>query len=522
MTFEQYWAILRKRWKFILVCFVLMGIGTYIGNKFVKPSYQSTVLVQVAVGSSTSDINNLLASDQLVQTEAIVTTSDPVLREVASHYKGMTVDKLMTEVTATIRMNTQIFEIDVVDTNPTLAAAIANDTAATLIEQQQQAVHQETAQGGFLVVVQSAVPSQNPIQSSKMIIIAAGLLAGLFLGMLLAILFEQFDPKVHTAEDLMKLLSWPILTTVWQSKSEEVISSSNQNPNAESYRMLRTNIVLSVIKQPLHSLLITSATPREGKSVVAANLAIFMANTGKKTLLVDANLHQPAQYTQFGLPETQAGLIDAIVECNKIAIANLSSQQRLLSPLSSSRNSNMPNFSLDPFMHSVGIPNLQIMPAGSPSPNATELLASQAMPFLMSSIENCGADVVIIDAAPLLGLSDTSILAVMVDATLFVVDITHAYKKSLKQAKALIAQTGAQVLGCVVNKQLRRRGATLYDYYLDAPYTFNNHTRRQSSEINQGMQNGHTSIDLSSPFISASLNEQNAWPNLRGFTNVVR
>ncbi len=513
MTFEQYWSILRKHWKFILVCFVLMGIGTYIGNKFVKPSYQSTVLVQVTVGSSTSDINNLLASDQLVQTEAIVATSDPVLREVASHYKGITVDQLMKEVTTTVRMNTQIFEIDVVDADPRLAAAIANDTAATLIEQQQQGVHQETAQAGFLVVVQSAVPSENPIQSNKMIIIAAGLLAGLFLGMLLAILFEQIDPKIRTAEDLAKLLSWPILTTIWQSKSEEVVSSVSQNPNAESYRLLRTNIGLSVMKQPLRSLLVTSATPREGKSVVAANLAIFIANTGKKTLLVDANLHDPVQHTQFSLSGAQAGLINAIVECNKFATENLSSQQRLSLTPSSSHNSNTPippNFSLDPFMHSVGIPNLQIMPAGSPSPNASEWLASQAMPFLMSSIENCGADIVIIDAPPLLGLSDTSILAAMVDATLFVVDITHAYKKSLKQAKALITQTGAQVLGCAVNKQLHRRGATPYSYYLHVPYAYSNHTKGQSNKINQGMQNGHASNIPSSLFEGESLNEQKA------------
>lgn len=518
MTFEQYWSILRKRWKFILVCFVLMGIGTYIGNKFVKPSYQSTVLVQVNVSSSTSDINNLLASDQLVQTEAIVATSDPVLREVASHYKGITVDKLMKEVTVTARMNTQIFEIDVVDANPRLAAAIANDIAATLIKQQEQEIPQETAQGGFLVVVQSAVPSQNPIQSNKMLIIAAGLLAGLFLGMLLAILFEQIDPKIRTPEDLAKLLSWPILTTIWHSKSEALISSSNQNPNAESYRMLRTNIGLSVINQPLRSLLITSATPHEGKSVIAANLAIFMANTGKRTLLVDANLHSPAQHTQFGLPPTEAGLSDAIFAVNMQTTKNLFSGQKFPSLLSPIRQSNMPippSFSLGPFMHSVGIPNLQIIPTGSPFPDASELFASQAMPFLMSSIENCGADVVIIDAPPLLGLSDTSILAAMVGATLFVVDITHAYKKTLKQAKALITQTGAQVLGCVVNKQIRRRGATPYTYYLHTPYNShnNNHIKGKSDEMNQEMQNGHTLIVPSSPFISASLNEQKAWPN---------
>ena len=133
------------------------------------------------------------------------------------------------------------------------------------------------------------------------------------------------------------------------------------------------------------------------------------------------------------------------------------------------------------------------------------------MQVLIRSIENCGADVVIIDAPPLLGLSDTSILAAMVGATLFVVDITHAYKKTLKQAKALITQTSAQVLGCVVNKQIRRGDATPYTYYMHTSY--NNYTKVKSDETNQGMQNGHTLIAPSSPFISATLNEQKAWPN---------
>src|SRR5947209_132352 len=110
MTFEQYWAILLKRWKLIIVCFIVVGIGTYIESKLTTPLYQSTALVQVAISSSSTDINNLLASDQLVQTEAILATSEPVLHEVASHYKGVTVDQLMKEVTATARVNTQIFE----------------------------------------------------------------------------------------------------------------------------------------------------------------------------------------------------------------------------------------------------------------------------------------------------------------------------------------------------------------------------------------------------------------------------
>ncbi len=508
MTFEQYWAILRKQWKFILICFVVAGIGTYIESKLSKPLYQSTALVQVAISSSNSDINNLLASDQLVQTEAILATSNPVLREVASHYQGVTVDLLTKEVTATARMNTQIFEIDVTDASSTRAAAIANDTAATLIKQQQQIFHQEPSQGEFLIIVQNAVPNLYPTQPNTMLNTAAGLLAGLFLGMLLAVLIEQFDTKVRSVEDLTKLLSWPVLATIGQSKPEEVISSPDRHPNAISYRILRTNIGFSVIDHPLRSLLITSAMPGEGKSIIAANLAIFMASAGKNTLLVDANLHSPTQHTQFGLPPNQAGLTHAIAACNMMTTRDSFSHKQFLSSLSSMRQSNTPfppTFSLEPFMHSVGIPSLRVMPAGSPQPHASELLASGAMQRLIDSIENCGAEVVIVDAPSLLGLTDASILASMVGATLFVVDITQAHKKNLKLAKALITQTGTRILGCIVNKQ--RWGGR------DTPFTYHYHVKGQSNKMNPGTQNGHITIAPSVPLITMPSYEQKTSPN---------
>src|SRR5947209_3931989 len=123
MTFEQYLAIVVKQWKLIIVCFFTVGLGTYIGSRLITPLYQSAALVQVTIGSG-ADYSSLLASDQLVQTEATLATSDPVLREVASHYKGMAVDSLAKEVTSTPKLNTQLFEIDVLDASPIRAAAL--------------------------------------------------------------------------------------------------------------------------------------------------------------------------------------------------------------------------------------------------------------------------------------------------------------------------------------------------------------------------------------------------------------
>src|SRR5215469_14751925 len=117
MTFEQYWTILRKRWKLITMCLLITGLVALLASRLMTPLYQSTTLVQIVFrsGDNQSDYTSLLASDQLVQTEALLATSDPVLREVASHYRGLTVEQLTKEATATPKLNTQLFAIDVLD-----------------------------------------------------------------------------------------------------------------------------------------------------------------------------------------------------------------------------------------------------------------------------------------------------------------------------------------------------------------------------------------------------------------------
>ena len=120
---DHYWRILLKRWKLIVICFVVTGLAVYIFSKLMTPMYQSTAVVQVAVSSNNSQasIDALQASDQLVQTEAQLALSDPVLREVASHYPGLTVDQLAKNASTTVKANTQLFQIDVLDASPTSA-----------------------------------------------------------------------------------------------------------------------------------------------------------------------------------------------------------------------------------------------------------------------------------------------------------------------------------------------------------------------------------------------------------------
>ena len=518
----------------MVICFVVTGLAVFTGSKLMAPLYQSTAFVQVAVSSNNSqaDINGLLASDQLVQTEAQLAVSDPVLREVASHYPGLTADQLAKNVSTSVKTNTQLFQIDVLDASPSRAAALANDIARTLIKQQTQASQQQNTQsqqqiqqdlnqtqqqienissqiatlrakngdgaqisalqvelsslqqhytqwqsllaqleltqaqsGNFLLIAQNAQPAPAPARPNVRLNTAIGLVIGLLDGFFLALLLEQLDTRVRTVEELTSMVDWPVLATVWRpdpgkDKPEDLVNPPAHSPNVEAYRILRTNLGFALIDKPVHTIMVTSAVPEEGKSTTAANLAIFMAKAGKKTLLIDADMRRPTIAERLRLPKDRLGLSNAIVACAQSLSAAAGSMWKPSTPFP------VGDFSLNAYTHGVNIPNLKAMPAGPLPPNPPDLLDSRAMESFQVALANSGAEVIIFDAPPLLGLSDASILASKVDGVLVVVNIERANRRQIEQMKAHFAQAGTRVLGCVVNKQRRkRRDSSYYSYY---------------------------------------------------------
>jgi Mrp family chromosome partitioning ATPase/capsular polysaccharide biosynthesis protein len=595
MTLEHYWTVLLKQWKLILGCFLLVGLGTLIASKLTTPLYQATALVQVTASSSSNsqtDYTNLLASDQLVQTEAELATSGPVLSEVASHFPDISPGLVAKEASSSPTLNTQLFQIVVLDPDPRRAAALANDIAQTLIGQETKYAQQQNMQnaqqiqqdlnttsqqisvlsgkianlqsiGGhqaevvvlesqltslqqhytqwqmllaqlelneaendnFLRIVQSAQPSSAPVRPNIPLNTGIGFLAGLFLGILAAILVDRLDTRVRTPEALSELLSWPIIGTIWRDrvakagKRAELVDPQGRDANVESYRILRTNIGFSSIDKPLRLLMVTSAMPGDGKSTVAANLAIFMAKAGKNTLLVDADLRRPVQHEIFNLPPDKKGLSNAVLAVG----TDGARAQQFMAPIASPSLAAIPRsggdgtrpsadgarqaiFPLEEFAHAVGVPNLRVMPSGPLPPNPSELLDSKSMQRFYSIVADCGADVVIFDAPPIRGLSDASIIASKVDGTMLVVDSTRATRGQLRQVKTLLAQAGAGVIGCVVNKQRRSRHDSSYSYY----YYYRQGERKNGAfaaggrEILRSAQNDMTArSDMVEPAIAA-------------------
>ncbi len=518
----------------MVICFVVTGLAVFAGSALTTPLYQSTALVQVAVSSNNgqADLSALQASDQLVQTESQLAVSDPVLREVASHFAGLSVSQLAINTSTSVKASTQLFQIDVLDASPQRAAALANDIAATLIKQQTLASQQHNTQsrqqiqqelnntqvqiestsgqiaalkakngngtqigtlqvelnglqqhytqwqsllaqleltqaqaGNFLFIAQNAQPAFNPARPNVRVNTAIGFVIGLLDGVFLAILLEQLDTRVRSVEELTRLVEWPVLATVFRpdtdkDKQEDLVNPPTHSPNVEAYRILRTNLGFALLDKPVHTIMVTSAVPAEGKSTTAANLAIFMAKAGKKTLLIDADMRRPTIAERLHLPKDRLGLSNAIVACAQSLSAASGSMWKPSTPFP------VGDFSLNAYTHAVNVPNLKVMPAGPLPPNPPDLLDSRAMESFQVSLASSGAEVIIFDAPPLLGLSDASILASKVDGVLVVVNIERANKKQIELMKAHFTQAGTRVLGCIVNKQRRNRNdSSYYSYY---------------------------------------------------------
>ena len=189
---------------------------------------------------------------------------------------------------------------------------------------------------------------------------------------------------------------------------------------AEAFRSLRTTIRFQAEEHAHKTLLVTSAAPQEGKSLVAANLASALAQMGLSVALIDANLRTPALHTTFGVPQ-EPGLCDYLSGAEHPA-----------------------------FHANCGAEGLRLLPAGAVPDNAPELLASQRMADLVADVAN-QSDHVIIDTPPLLLAADAAALARCVDGVLLVVRANQTRRDQIQRAKAMLAQINAHILGVVFN-----------------------------------------------------------------------
>lgn len=325
----------------------------------------------------------------------------------------------------------------------------------------------------FLRVVQPAEPNYTAARPDVLMNMEVGLLVGLVLGVLFLVLYDLLDTHVHTVDAVRRLLDWPLLGTIWLANAEAKEQAFNPHKheiNAEAYRLLRTNLGFTHVEPSLCTLAVTSVGPGEGKSTVAANLAIFMARAGKNTLLIDADMRRPALHTLFQITPDKPGLSNALVSMSagSGATGQFAIPARDENSSTGKLGANAAQHALESFFHYVGLPNLRVMPAGILPPNPSELLESKTMQYLIALLKTSGADVVIFDTPPAFGLADVSVLAARVDGTLMVVDPAIPTRAQMEDVKTSLTRAGAHVVGCVVNRQIPTRADLSAFHYYDS------------------------------------------------------
>ncbi len=289
--------------------------------------------------------------------------------------------------------------------------------------------------------IEPAVAPGGPIRPRVLNNTLLAAVVGGLLGLGIIFLIEYLDDTVKTPDQVMADTGLSTLGAVAQIKGEKVgdlliAHHKPRDPISEAYRVLRTNLSFSAIDKELQDVLITSSSPGEGKSTTTANLATVLAQTGKRVIVVDADLRRPTQHKLFSVPNNH-GLTTALLD-QKTAVAN--------------------------HIQPTAIRNLSIMTSGPLPPNPAELLNSQRMTHVMSELRK-EADVVLYDTPPALTVADAAILSPQVDGCILVVETGKTRRDTFVQAVQRLQKTGANIFGAVMNRLRPGRSGYYYDYY---------------------------------------------------------
>lgn len=288
-----------------------------------------------------------------------------------------------------------------------------------------------------------------------------GAVAGGIFGIVVAFIYNYFDTSVKTLEDAERSLNLPVLGVIPQDAGLLILQGGN-SPDAEAYRILRTNIELkkALFKSKVYA--VVSANAAEGKTTTLSNLAFTFAQAGFSTLMIDADLRRPrlARYAEL---QSEVGLSSYLAGVKE----------------------------LKDVVFQTGEPNLYLLPSGPIPTDPSGLIGSYRMDRLIAEVSK-KFDVILLDSPPVLGVSDASLIVSKADATLFVLQPRKMPLKALQRAKGLIQNAGGQIMGLVMNN-VDISGDTQYQYYTTY-YSYYSHDdkRKEPVAANTDVKNSET------------------------------
>lgn len=433
----------QRRWLTIVVFFLLSLIGAGALTYSQVPQYESKARVFISTDTSGGSVDALNASAftvQRVQSYAELATSRELMQRVISRLNlNITPSQLAGKISAEVSLNTVIIVLTVKDPSPAVAQEIAKAESEVLTDYlaELETPLGKTGSPTKATVVDPASYNAVQVSPKPVLNLVLGGLVGLLLGFGVAVVRDLLDNTISSPEDVEESLDAPVLASVQYDgdvpKHPLLTEAGSHAPRVEAFRLLRTNLQFLNLDTRPKSLVITSAVPGEGKTSTATNLAIALAQTGQRVLLVDGDLRRPKVASLLGL-ERSVGLTTVLVGRSELQ----DSIQK----------------------HSDS--GIYFLASGPIPPNPTEVLQSHAAQSLFDRL-NQMFDMVIIDAPPLLPVSDAAIMARDVDGAILVVRHGKTTKDQLKQAGFRLEQVDANLFGVTVN-MTPKRGNKSYGY----------------------------------------------------------
>ncbi len=416
------YTMLAKRWAWVIVLgIVICGGGTYIISKFIHPVYQASAFMVLTMSTSNgSPYDSTSASLEALPTYAQLLQNPVVLNPIVAQHQGLTLNQLNAMLTVKPQSNTQIIELDVQNTNPQLAMQLANEISRSF----EQYVNSQLSAAVHILPAQ--LPA-TPISPKPLPFAGLGALVGLGLALALIVIFEWIDDRPRSPEEVQREMGLEILAMFPKLSRHERNNSIEEIPVlAERCRALCSGLNALQARNNFKLLMVTSALPDEGASTVAANLAYCLAVSGKRALLVDANLRKPIIDQHFQL-ENRPGLADVLLETRARLEVKVNAQQ-------------------------TEVPNLSVVTAGAIPANAADMLLSPLTERLFEYFRKAPYDYVIFDTPPILPVADTQIMATYIEATILIIDASKTPRKVLERARQVLNNTRTKIVGVVINK----------------------------------------------------------------------
>ena len=481
LDFRAYGRVVQKWWWVFALGMIGAALAAFLLNRNPVPIYEAStkVLVEGRQTPGTPSASDIQTSRQLAGYYGSLIKTRPILEKVSERLPYPYSVAALSSKIDVVSPGTFI-EIRARDPDPVLAAAIANVSAETFIEDLQDRQFAQIAQfqaslsqygigqDPSIIAAQVATmrtlsiletatpprsPSNPPRQWRNMIL---GALMGLFVAGIAVFALEFVDDRVRSPDELKRLTGLTPLGSLPHQKGRNgsgpiTIDDPHQRTAlAESYKFLRTNLEFAALEIPdMRSILVTSSSPSEGKTTTAANLAISVAREGKTVFLLDCDLRKPALHHVFGL-ESHTGLTNILLG----------------------------EAELEDGLATTVIRGLHVITTGPRPPDPTPVLRSPKMRGLIERLCTM-ADLIILDSPPVLAVTDPMLLSPLVDGVILVVDAQHTGRQAVKRAAETIKQASPPLLATVLNK-VRPTGRSGYDYYYYYYYASDNGTENGS------------------------------------------